>query len=142
MADGSVTIRIDGDASGYEKELKSVGAKTKAGLADIKAGIDMAAAAAKSLFSVMSSGVSYNASIEQLQTSFEVMTGSAQKAEDHLSASFSAPPFSFILAMNSFSSLFILLPFSVLEVIKPNSLGVVLSVSIAQYPLFSHATEE
>lgn len=82
MADGSVTIRIDGDASGYEKELKSVGAKTKAGLADIKAGIDMAAAAAKSLFSVMSSGVSYNASIEQLQTSFEVMTGSAQKAEE------------------------------------------------------------
>lgn len=82
MAGGSVKIRIDGDSSGYESTLKSVAQKTKAGLADVKAGIDMASAALTKFANVAKQGVNYNAQIEQLQTSFEVMTGSADKAAE------------------------------------------------------------
>lgn len=52
----------------------------KAGLADIKAGIDMATAAARKLSGIAWSGIEYNANIEKMQMSFEVMTGSAEKA--------------------------------------------------------------
>lgn len=79
---GHVVIGIDGDARNFEKTLKSLGSTTKAGLADIKAGLDMTAAAAKSLFGVASQGLQYTANIERLQTSFEVMTGSAEKAAE------------------------------------------------------------
>lgn len=82
MAGGSVKIRIDGDSSGYESTLKSVAQKTKAGLADVKAGIDMASAALTKFANVAKHGINYNAQIEQLQTSFEVMTGSADKAAE------------------------------------------------------------
>lgn len=83
MARGnSVKVRIDGDASDLEKKLKNIGNTTKAGLADVKAGIDLATAATQKLFNVAEKGVGYNASIEQLKTSFEVMTGSAEKAAD------------------------------------------------------------
>lgn len=61
---------------------KAASTKVKAGLADIKAGIDMAAAAARTLYGVAEKGIGYNASIEQLKTSFEVMTGSAEKAAE------------------------------------------------------------
>lgn len=54
----------------------------KAGLADIKAGIDMAVAAAQKLSGIAWTGIEYNANIERLQTSFEVMTGSAEKARE------------------------------------------------------------
>ena len=66
------------DEIGNGAKVASV--KIKAGLADIKAGIDMAAAAAKTLYGVAEKGIGYNATIEQLKTSFEVMTGSAEKA--------------------------------------------------------------
>lgn len=56
--------------------------RAKIGLADIKAGIDMITAAANKLASVAKKGVEYNATIEQYQTSFAVMTGSAEKAAD------------------------------------------------------------
>lgn len=83
MAGGnSVKVRIDGDASDLEKKLKNIGNITKTGLADVKAGIDLATAATQKLFSVAEKGVNYNATIEQLKTSFEVMTGSAEKAAD------------------------------------------------------------
>lgn len=82
MAGGSVKIRIDGDSSGFESTLKNVASKTKAGLADVKAGIDMASAALSKFAEVAQKGINYNAQIEQLQTSFEVMTGSAEKAEE------------------------------------------------------------
>ena len=82
MAGHSVTVRIDGDTRDFEKQLKNLGAKTQAGLADIKAGIDLTSAAAKSLFNIAAEGVKYTAGIEQLQTSFEVMTGSAEKAAE------------------------------------------------------------
>lgn len=80
MAGNSVKIRIDGDASDLEKKLKNIGNTAKAGLADVKAGIDLATTAMKNLTSVAEKGIGYNASIEQLKTSFEVMTGSAEKA--------------------------------------------------------------
>lgn len=83
MARGnSVKVRIDGDASDLEKKLKNIGKSAQAGLADVKAGIDLATAAMKNLASVAEKGIGYNASIEQLKTSFEVMTGSAEKAAD------------------------------------------------------------
>lgn len=83
MARGnSVKVRIDGDASDLEKKLKNIGKSAQAGLADVKAGIDLATSAMKNLASVAEKGIGYNASIEQLKTSFEVMTGSAEKAVD------------------------------------------------------------
>ena len=82
MAGHSVTVKVDGDTRDFEKTLQNLGKKAQAGLADIKAGIDLTSAAAKSLFNVAASGVKYTAGIEQLQTSFEVMTGSAEKAAD------------------------------------------------------------
>ena len=77
-----VIIKIDGDSSGYEKTLKGIGSATKAGLADVKAGIDLATAAMQKLAAVAQKGIEYNATIEQMQTSFEVMTGSAEKAAE------------------------------------------------------------
>lgn len=56
--------------------------RAKIGLADIKAGIDMVTAAANKLASVAKKGVEYNATIEQYQTSFAVMTGSVDKAAE------------------------------------------------------------
>lgn len=61
---------------------KQAAVKVKAGLADIKAGIDMAVSAASKLSEVAAKGVNYNATIESMQTSFEVMTGSAEKAAE------------------------------------------------------------
>lgn len=81
MADG-VVIKIDGDDSGYERALNGLGKKTKASMADIKAGIDLATQALQKFASVAEKGISYNAQMEQLQTSFEVMTGSAEKAAE------------------------------------------------------------
>lgn len=75
-------IRIDGDASDLEKKLKNIGNVAKTGLADVKAGIDMASAAVKTFASVAEKGIAYNSTIEQLKTSFEVMTGSAEKAAE------------------------------------------------------------
>lgn len=82
MAGNSLKIRIDGDASDYEKKLSGLKVKTKASLADIKAGIDMTTQAVSKLMEVASKGVNYNATLEQYRTSFEVMTGSAEKAAD------------------------------------------------------------
>lgn len=82
MAKDGVVIRIDGDDSGFEKKIKGIGQTAKASLADVKAGIDMVTAAAQKLASVAGKGIAYNATIEQMQTSFEVMTGSAEKAAE------------------------------------------------------------
>lgn len=71
---------IGDDAEKVSSKVQQMAIRTKAGLADIKAGIDMAAAAAKTLYGVAEKGIGYNATIEQLKTSFEVMTGSAEKA--------------------------------------------------------------
>ena len=83
MSNGnSVKIRIEGDDSGYTSTIQGLAGKTKAGLADVKAGIDLATQALQKFASVAQKGINYNAEIEQLQTSFEVMTGSAEKAAE------------------------------------------------------------
>ena len=83
MANGnSVKIKIDGDASGFKKTLSSIGGLATKSIAGI-AKVSTAITAAGKAISVM--GVKYNAEIENLQTSFEVMTGSAEKATEVVS---------------------------------------------------------
>lgn len=89
-AKGSVTIKIDGDASPFERTLNSIGDKSKriiSGIGTVSKGVAKGAtlvygavSAAMSVAGVAS--VKYNANIEQLQTSFATMTGSAEKAAD------------------------------------------------------------
>lgn len=89
-AKGSVTIKIDGDASPFERTLNSIGDKSKriiSGIGTVSKGVAKGAtvvygaiSAAMSVAGVAS--VKYNANIEQLQTSFATMTGSAAKAAD------------------------------------------------------------
>ena len=89
-AKGSVTIRIDGDASPFERTLNSIGNKSKriiSGIGTVSKGVAKGAtlvygavSAAMSVAGVAS--VKYNANIEQLQTSFATMTGSAEKAAE------------------------------------------------------------
>ena len=91
-ANGSITIRIDGDASPFERTLNSIGDKSKriiSGIGTVSKGVAKGAtvvygaiSAAKSVAGVAS--VKYNANIERLQTSFATMTGSAEKAADIL----------------------------------------------------------
>jgi tape measure domain-containing protein len=78
----SVKIKIDGDASGFKKTLSSIGGLATKSIAGI-AKVSTAITAAGKAISVM--GVKYNAEIENLQTSFEVMTGSAEKATEVVS---------------------------------------------------------
>lgn len=82
LAHDGVVIKIDGDDSGFEKKIKGIGETAKASLADVKAGIDLATGAMRQLASVAGKGIAYNATLEQMQTSFEVMTGSAEKAAE------------------------------------------------------------
>ena len=89
-ANGSITIRIDGDASPFERTLNSIGNKSKriiSGIGTVSKGVAKGAtlvygavSAAKSVAGVAS--VKYNANIERLQTSFATMTGSAEKAAE------------------------------------------------------------
>ena len=87
---GSVVIKIDGDASGFEKVLGNVEAKSKSvisGLGTFTSGVAKGITAAYGVISAAWSAVGlvsvkYNANIEQLQTSFTTMTGSAEKAAD------------------------------------------------------------
>ncbi len=89
-AKGSVTIRIDGDASPFERTLNSIGDKSKriiSGIGTVSKGVAKGAtlvygavSAAMSVAGVAS--VKYNANIEQLTTSFATMTGSAEKANE------------------------------------------------------------
>lgn len=79
MADGTLIFKTKLDSKGLETGLKSIDSKlssiqgvaTKA-FAGITAGLAGASVA----------GVKFNATIEQYQTSFEVMTGSAEKATE------------------------------------------------------------
>ena len=78
----SVKIKIEGDDSSYSKTIENLASKTKASMADVKAGIDLATQALNKFAEVAKKGIDYNAQMEQLQTSFEVMTGSAEKAAE------------------------------------------------------------
>lgn len=78
MAD-SVKIKVTGDDGQYRKVLSGLETATKTALK----GLTVAGAAVSAAWGAIGAvGVKYNAEIEQLQTSFEVMTGSATKAAD------------------------------------------------------------
>ena len=62
--------------------IQSSASKAGMGLANIKAGVDMVTAAVKTLAGVAQKGIDYNATMESYRTSFEVMTGSAEKATE------------------------------------------------------------
>ena len=95
MPDYTLSAKITGDSSDYEKAVKdaekstedfqksttSLNSRLAGGL---KKGLSVAATAigavSAALGAGVAAGVKYNAAIEQYQTSFEVMTGSAEKA--------------------------------------------------------------
>ena len=97
MANGKLSVKITADASNYNKSLDNSTKKTerfnqtasklsstlKSGLAaGAKAASAAIGAVASGLSAALVAGVKYNAEIEQYQTSFEVMTGSADKAAE------------------------------------------------------------
>lgn len=77
MSAGNVLIKIKGDDSHFKSTIANVGkaARTAVKGLGVAAGLLTAAWSAVGLTSVK-----YNAEVEQLQTSFKVMTGSADKA--------------------------------------------------------------
>ena len=77
MSAGNVLIKIKGDDSHFKQTIGNVGKAAKAAVKGlgVAAGLLSAAWTAVGLTSVK-----YNAEVEQLQTSFSVMTGSAEKA--------------------------------------------------------------
>ena len=97
MADQTLSVKITGDASNYKKAMQgaesvtekfsntadNLGSKLAGGLAK---GFKVAATAIAGVSSALGTGavagVKYNATIEQYETSFEVMTGSAEKAAE------------------------------------------------------------
>lgn len=77
MADGSITIDTKLDNSGLKKgvdNIESSFSKLKGSIAKVVGVLGLGKLA--------KDGIQYNATIEQLATSFEVMTGSATKAKD------------------------------------------------------------
>ena len=77
--DGSLKFDTSINENGFNKGLKNLGSIVSKGmsvLAGAVAGVTAAMGAG------IAAGVKYNASIEQYQTSFEVMTGSADKAAE------------------------------------------------------------
>lgn len=97
MPDYTLSAKITGDSSNYQKAIKdadesteqfqkntsSLGSKLAGGL---RTGLTAAAGAIAGVSAAMGAGVAagvkYNATIENYQTSFEVMTGSAEKAAE------------------------------------------------------------
>ena len=75
MSDGSVVIDTSLDNKGLEKGIDNIG-----GSFNRLKSIATKALGAIGFGSLVKEGVQYNATVEQLQTSFEVMTGSAEKA--------------------------------------------------------------
>lgn len=75
--DGHLNFDTKIDESGFSKGIGKLGSLAKTGVATVGTALAGVTAA---LGAGVAAGVKYNASIEQYQTSFEVMTGSAEKA--------------------------------------------------------------
>ena len=75
MSDGSITIEANLDNKGLEKDINNIDSS----FSRLKS-IATKALGAIGFGSLVKEGVQYNATVEQLKTSFEVMTGSAEKA--------------------------------------------------------------
>lgn len=82
FADGKVVIETDLDNKGFKSGLDKMKKIAQTGFGTISIAVGAASSAISGLIGF---GVKYNAEIEQLQTSFEVMTGSAEKAKDVIS---------------------------------------------------------
>lgn len=106
MADYTLSAKITGDSKGFEKafstaektvatfegRMKNIGSKLEkigSGLEGLGNGISgfgkKLTVVTAGLGTAGAAGVKYNATVEQLQTSFEVMTGSAEDAADIVS---------------------------------------------------------
>ena len=79
FADGKVVIETDLDTKGFKSGLSKMQSIAKTGFTAVATSVGAVSTAMTGLIGF---GVKYNAEIEQLQTSFEVMTGSADKAKD------------------------------------------------------------
>ena len=79
FADGKVVIETDLDNKGFQSGLSKMGSIAKTGFKTVATSVGVVSTAMAGLIGF---GVKYNSEIEQLQTSFEVMTGSAEKAKD------------------------------------------------------------
>ena len=79
FADGKVVIETDLDSKGFKSGLDKMQSIAKTGFKAVATSVGVVSTAMAGLIGF---GVKYNAEIEQLQTSFEVMTGSAEKAKD------------------------------------------------------------
>lgn len=77
--DGSLKFDTKIDESGFNSGVKRLGSIAKGGLAVLGSAVAGVTAA---MGAGIAAGIKYNASIEQYQTSFEVMTGSADKAAE------------------------------------------------------------
>lgn len=86
MSDGSVTIETKLDNSGAEKSLgnlSSILGKVGSGITSaFKMGATAIAGVSTAIVGAVGYGAKYNSTIEQYATSFEVMTGSAEKATE------------------------------------------------------------
>lgn len=78
FADGKVVIETDLDSKGFKSGLSKMQSIAKTGFKTVATSVGVVSTAMTGLIGF---GVKYNAEIEQLQTSFEVMTGSAEKAQ-------------------------------------------------------------
>lgn len=78
FADGKVVIETDLDTKGFKSGLDKMQTIAKTGFKAVATSVGVVSTAMAGLIGF---GVKYNAEIEQLQTSFEVMTGSADKAK-------------------------------------------------------------
>ena len=79
FADGKVVIETDLDNKGFKSGLNKMQSIAKTGFKAVATSVGVVSSAMAGLIGF---GVKYNAEIEQLQTSFEVMTGSAEKAKN------------------------------------------------------------
>lgn len=78
FADGKVVIETDLDTKGFKSGLDKMQSIAKTGFKTVATSVGVVSTAMAGLIGF---GVKYNSEIEQLQTSFEVMTGSAEKAQ-------------------------------------------------------------
>lgn len=77
--DGSLKFDTEINEKGFSSGVKRLGSFAKGGLTVLAGAVSGVAAA---MGAGAAAGIKYNASIEQYKTSFEVMTGSAEKATD------------------------------------------------------------
>lgn len=82
QVDGHLTFDTEINESGFSSGIKKIGNVGKKGLGLLTASIAGITGVTAAMTTGISTGIKFNASIEQYITSFEVMTGSAEKAAE------------------------------------------------------------